>query len=129
MCMRVQVQIIPEDGNNLKGQQPLSLVQNNMANILMKSPYVNFNMEKTAYCNALEAYKSEKGELRLESSPVTLFSSLLSASLKMASLVFNPIDFLESLALPALDKLSVDPASEVSFDFAFVDADKDNYKN
>ncbi|XP_028806459.1 probable caffeoyl-CoA O-methyltransferase At4g26220 [Neltuma alba] len=43
--------------------------------------------------------------------------------------VEHKIDFLESPAMPVLDKLLEDPANEGSFDFAFVDADKDNYWN
>ncbi|XP_020215522.1 probable caffeoyl-CoA O-methyltransferase At4g26220 [Cajanus cajan] len=43
--------------------------------------------------------------------------------------VEHKIDFKESLALPVLDKLLEDPSNRESFDFAFVDADKDNYWN
>ncbi|KAI9119334.1 hypothetical protein K1719_010009 [Acacia pycnantha] len=43
--------------------------------------------------------------------------------------VEHKIDFVESQALPILDKLLEDPANEGSFDFAFVDADKENYWN
>ncbi|KAI4350749.1 hypothetical protein L6164_005170 [Bauhinia variegata] len=43
--------------------------------------------------------------------------------------VEHKIDFIESPALPILDKLLQDPANEGSFDFSFVDADKDNYWN
>ncbi|KAF2304035.1 hypothetical protein P3X46_019511 [Hevea brasiliensis] len=39
------------------------------------------------------------------------------------------IDFIESEALPVLDKLLRDYGNEGSFDFAFVDADKVNYWN
>ncbi|GKA17871.1 probable caffeoyl-CoA O-methyltransferase, partial [Tanacetum coccineum] len=41
----------------------------------------------------------------------------------------HKIDFIESQALPALDKLLENPKNEVSFDYAFVDADKINYIN
>ncbi|PWA80388.1 O-methyltransferase, family 3, S-adenosyl-L-methionine-dependent methyltransferase [Artemisia annua] len=41
--------------------------------------------------------------------------------------VEHKIDFIESQALPALDKLLEDPNNEGSFDFVFVDADKINY--
>ncbi|XXG57183.1 hypothetical protein AAC387_Pa03g4404 [Persea americana] len=41
----------------------------------------------------------------------------------------HKIDFIESPALPILDKILQDPKSESSFDFAYVDADKDNYMN
>ncbi|KAM2002167.1 hypothetical protein ACFX15_025910 [Malus domestica] len=47
-------------------------------------------------------------------------------SIKKAG-VENKIDFIESPALPILDKLLQDPEKEGSFDFAFVDADKNNY--
>ncbi|KAK7369863.1 hypothetical protein VNO80_11909 [Phaseolus coccineus] len=43
--------------------------------------------------------------------------------------VEHKIDFIESLALPVLDKLLEDAANEGSFDFAFIDADKNNYWN
>ncbi|XP_020215562.1 probable caffeoyl-CoA O-methyltransferase At4g26220 isoform X2 [Cajanus cajan] len=43
--------------------------------------------------------------------------------------VEHKIDFKESPALPVLDKLLEDPSNRESFDFAFVDADKDNYWN
>lgn len=43
--------------------------------------------------------------------------------------VEHKIDFIESAALPVLDKLLEDGENEGSFDFAFVDADKPNYKN
>ncbi|KAF8393516.1 hypothetical protein HHK36_021760 [Tetracentron sinense] len=43
--------------------------------------------------------------------------------------VEHKIDFIESHALPVLDKLLEDRENEGSFDFAFVDADKDNYWN
>ncbi|KAK6944861.1 Class I-like SAM-dependent O-methyltransferase, partial [Dillenia turbinata] len=43
--------------------------------------------------------------------------------------VGHKIKFFESPALAILDKLQEDPKNEGSFDFAFVDADKDNYKN
>ncbi|XP_008242435.1 PREDICTED: probable caffeoyl-CoA O-methyltransferase At4g26220 [Prunus mume] len=43
--------------------------------------------------------------------------------------VEHKIDFIESQALPILDKLLEDPEKEGSFDFAFVDADKNNYWN
>ncbi|KAF7819722.1 putative caffeoyl-CoA O-methyltransferase At4g26220 [Senna tora] len=43
--------------------------------------------------------------------------------------VKHKIDFLASPALPVLDELLQDPANEGSFDFAFVDADKNNYWN
>ncbi|GJZ47718.1 probable caffeoyl-CoA O-methyltransferase [Tanacetum coccineum] len=43
--------------------------------------------------------------------------------------VEHKIDFIESEALPALDKLLEDPDNEGSFDFVFVDADKLNYIN
>uniref|UniRef100_A0A2N9J7P8 Caffeoyl-CoA O-methyltransferase n=1 Tax=Fagus sylvatica TaxID=28930 RepID=A0A2N9J7P8_FAGSY len=41
----------------------------------------------------------------------------------------HKINFIESQALPVLDELLQDPKKEGSFDFAFVDADKDNYWN
>nr|XP_043627702.1 probable caffeoyl-CoA O-methyltransferase At4g26220 [Erigeron canadensis] len=43
--------------------------------------------------------------------------------------VENKIEFIESLALPALDKMLENPENEGSFDYAFVDADKPNYIN
>ncbi|XP_050218493.1 probable caffeoyl-CoA O-methyltransferase At4g26220 [Mercurialis annua] len=43
--------------------------------------------------------------------------------------VEHKIDFIESEALPVLDKLVKDHESEGGFDFAFVDADKINYWN
>ncbi|KAI7751644.1 hypothetical protein M8C21_005053 [Ambrosia artemisiifolia] len=43
--------------------------------------------------------------------------------------VEHKIDFIESEALPALDKMLENPENEGSFDFAFVDADKINYIN
>ncbi|KAE9448747.1 hypothetical protein C3L33_19354, partial [Rhododendron williamsianum] len=43
--------------------------------------------------------------------------------------VEHKIDFIESQALPVLDKLLEDNENEGSFDFAFVDADKDGYMN
>ncbi|KAJ8638521.1 hypothetical protein MRB53_012788 [Persea americana] len=43
--------------------------------------------------------------------------------------VEHKIDLIESPALPILDKILQDPKSESSFDFAYVDADKDNYMN
>ncbi|GAB4852738.1 hypothetical protein Ancab_016947 [Ancistrocladus abbreviatus] len=43
--------------------------------------------------------------------------------------VDHKIEFIESPALPILDKLLEDPANEGSFDFAFVDADKVNTGN
>ncbi|GAB4852734.1 hypothetical protein Ancab_016943 [Ancistrocladus abbreviatus] len=43
--------------------------------------------------------------------------------------VHKKINFIESKALPVLDKLLEDKANEGSFDFAFVDADKNNYIN
>ncbi|EEF48121.1 o-methyltransferase, putative [Ricinus communis] len=43
--------------------------------------------------------------------------------------VEHKIDFMESEALPVLDKLLKDHGNEGSFDFAFVDADKINYWN
>ncbi|GMH23787.1 hypothetical protein Nepgr_025630 [Nepenthes gracilis] len=49
-------------------------------------------------------------------------------SIKKAA-VEHKIEFIESPALPILDKLLEDPTNEGSFDFAFVDADKSNSKN
>ncbi|XXG57178.1 hypothetical protein AAC387_Pa03g4402 [Persea americana] len=43
--------------------------------------------------------------------------------------VEHKIDFMDSLALPILDKMLQDPNSESSYDFAYVDADKENYMN
>ncbi|XP_076949741.1 putative caffeoyl-CoA O-methyltransferase At4g26220 isoform X3 [Bidens hawaiensis] len=43
--------------------------------------------------------------------------------------VEHKIDFIESEALPALDKILENSDNEGSFDFAFVDADKINYIN
>ncbi|XP_014508301.1 probable caffeoyl-CoA O-methyltransferase At4g26220 isoform X1 [Vigna radiata var. radiata] len=43
--------------------------------------------------------------------------------------VEHKIDFIESPALPVLDKLLEDAGNEGSFDFAFIDADKKNYWN
>ncbi|XP_011077938.1 probable caffeoyl-CoA O-methyltransferase At4g26220 [Sesamum indicum] len=43
--------------------------------------------------------------------------------------VKHKINFIESEALPVLDQLLKDPENKGTFDFAFVDADKDNYKN
>ncbi|XP_076923553.1 putative caffeoyl-CoA O-methyltransferase At4g26220 [Bidens hawaiensis] len=43
--------------------------------------------------------------------------------------VEHKIDFIESEALPALDKILENRDNEGSFDFAFVDADKINYTN
>ncbi|GMH13712.1 hypothetical protein Nepgr_015553 [Nepenthes gracilis] len=43
--------------------------------------------------------------------------------------VMKKIKFIESPALPVLDKLLEDKSNEGSFDFAFVDADKNNYYN
>ncbi|PWA80392.1 S-adenosyl-L-methionine-dependent methyltransferases superfamily protein [Artemisia annua] len=43
--------------------------------------------------------------------------------------VEHKIDFIESQALPALDKLLENPKNVGSFDYAFVDADKINYIN
>ncbi|XP_059633063.1 probable caffeoyl-CoA O-methyltransferase At4g26220 [Cornus florida] len=43
--------------------------------------------------------------------------------------VEHKIDFIQSEALPALDKLSEDHENEGSFDFAYIDADKVNYLN
>ncbi|XP_004503528.1 probable caffeoyl-CoA O-methyltransferase At4g26220 isoform X1 [Cicer arietinum] len=48
--------------------------------------------------------------------------------IKKAGLL-HKIDYIESPALPVLDKLLEDPANEGTFDFAFVDADKNNYWN
>ncbi|KAI3979541.1 hypothetical protein MKX01_001733 [Papaver californicum] len=42
--------------------------------------------------------------------------------------VEHKVEFIESIALPVLDKLLEDPKNEGSFDYAFVDADKPNYK-
>ncbi|KAI3888954.1 hypothetical protein MKX03_031090, partial [Papaver bracteatum] len=41
--------------------------------------------------------------------------------------VEHKVEFVESIALPVLDKLLEDPKNEGSFDYAFVDADKHNY--
>ena len=41
----------------------------------------------------------------------------------------HKIDYVESPALPILDNLLGEPKNEGDFDFAFVDADKDNYWN
>ncbi|KAI3842619.1 hypothetical protein MKX03_027283 [Papaver bracteatum] len=41
--------------------------------------------------------------------------------------VEHKVEFIESIALPVLDKLLEDPKNEGSFDYAFVDADKHNY--
>ncbi|MCL7032365.1 hypothetical protein MKW94_026409 [Papaver nudicaule] len=41
--------------------------------------------------------------------------------------VDHKVEFIESIALPVLDKLLEDPKNEGSFDYAFVDADKENY--
>ncbi|KAI3940192.1 hypothetical protein MKW92_019689 [Papaver armeniacum] len=41
--------------------------------------------------------------------------------------VEHKVEFIESIALTVLDKLLEDPKNEGSFDYAFVDADKDNY--
>ncbi|KAM1062053.1 hypothetical protein ACFX14_026333 [Malus domestica] len=49
-------------------------------------------------------------------------------SIKKAG-VENKIDFIESPAMPILDELLEEPEKEGSFDFAFVDADKNNYWN
>ncbi|MED6140103.1 hypothetical protein PIB30_089965 [Stylosanthes scabra] len=49
-------------------------------------------------------------------------------SIKKAG-VEHKIEFIESPALPILDSLLEDTNNEASFDFAFVDADKDNYWN
>jgi caffeoyl-CoA O-methyltransferase len=43
--------------------------------------------------------------------------------------VEHKIDYIVSEALPVLDDLLKNPDNEGSFDFAFVDADKPNYKN
>jgi len=43
--------------------------------------------------------------------------------------VEHKIDFIQSEALPVLDKLLEDPENEGSFDFAYVDADKINFLN
>ncbi|KAJ4846285.1 hypothetical protein Tsubulata_008807 [Turnera subulata] len=43
--------------------------------------------------------------------------------------VERKINFIESQAIPVLDKLFEDKANEGSYDFAFVDADKVNYLN
>ncbi|KAK7251485.1 hypothetical protein RIF29_34734 [Crotalaria pallida] len=43
--------------------------------------------------------------------------------------VEHKIDFVESPALLVLDKLLEDPANEGTFDFGFIDADKNNYWN
>ncbi|XP_076949739.1 putative caffeoyl-CoA O-methyltransferase At4g26220 isoform X1 [Bidens hawaiensis] len=43
--------------------------------------------------------------------------------------VKHKINFIESEALPALDKMLENPDNEGSFDFVFVDADKNNYIN
>lgn len=43
--------------------------------------------------------------------------------------VEHKINFMESQALPVLDKLLEEHENEGIFDFAFVDADKVNYKN
>lgn len=43
--------------------------------------------------------------------------------------VEHKIDFIQSPALPVLDKLLEDKENEGAFDFAFVDADKGNYLN
>ncbi|KAJ4828900.1 hypothetical protein Tsubulata_013777 [Turnera subulata] len=43
--------------------------------------------------------------------------------------VEHKINFIESPAIPILDKLLEDEANEGSFDFAFMDADKENYIN
>ncbi|GMH13710.1 hypothetical protein Nepgr_015551 [Nepenthes gracilis] len=43
--------------------------------------------------------------------------------------VMKKIKFIESPALPVLDKLLEDKSNEGSFDFAFIDADKYNYCN
>ncbi|WCJ42633.1 Caffeoyl-CoA O-methyltransferase [Euphorbia peplus] len=43
--------------------------------------------------------------------------------------VEHKINFIESPALPVLDKLLENKENEGSYDFAFVDADKENYKN
>ncbi|KAL0426941.1 UNVERIFIED_CONTAM: putative caffeoyl-CoA O-methyltransferase [Sesamum latifolium] len=41
----------------------------------------------------------------------------------------HKINFIESEALPVLDQLLKDPENRGTFDFVFVDADKENYKN
>ncbi|XP_073289278.1 cation-dependent phenylpropanoid and flavonoid 8-O-methyltransferase 1-like [Primulina huaijiensis] len=43
--------------------------------------------------------------------------------------VEHKINYIESEALPVLDKLLQDPVNHEAFDFAFVDADKNNYTN
>ncbi|XP_075502085.1 cation-dependent phenylpropanoid and flavonoid 8-O-methyltransferase 1-like [Primulina tabacum] len=43
--------------------------------------------------------------------------------------VEHKIDYIESEALPVLDKLLQDSSNHEAFDFVFVDADKNNYKN
>ncbi|KZV29640.1 o-methyltransferase [Dorcoceras hygrometricum] len=43
--------------------------------------------------------------------------------------VEHKIDYIESEAHPVLDKLLQDPVNHETFDFAYVDADKINYKN
>ncbi|RWR78123.1 putative caffeoyl-CoA O-methyltransferase [Cinnamomum micranthum f. kanehirae] len=43
--------------------------------------------------------------------------------------VEHKIDFIDSPALPILDKMLQDPNSKSSYDFAYVDADKENYMN
>ncbi|KAE9607601.1 putative flavone 3'-O-methyltransferase [Lupinus albus] len=43
--------------------------------------------------------------------------------------VEHKIDFIDSPALPVLDKILDDPTNEGTFDFAFIDADKNNYWN
>ncbi|KAI3443673.1 hypothetical protein Pfo_000338 [Paulownia fortunei] len=43
--------------------------------------------------------------------------------------VEHKINFIESEALPVLDKLLEHPDNQETFDFAFVDADKPNYAN
>ncbi|XP_061352648.1 probable caffeoyl-CoA O-methyltransferase At4g26220 [Gastrolobium bilobum] len=43
--------------------------------------------------------------------------------------VEHKIDFIESPALPILDKLLEDPANLGTYEFAFIDADKENYVN
>ena len=43
--------------------------------------------------------------------------------------VEHKINFIADKALPVLDNLLTDPENEGGFDFAFVDADKDNYLN
>ncbi|CAI8607863.1 unnamed protein product [Vicia faba] len=49
-------------------------------------------------------------------------------SIKKAG-VEHKIDYIESQALPVLDKLLENPSNDGNFDFAFVDADKHNYWN